>query len=67
MRLDPTPIRRRMLSKNVENAVVSANLVEDSLWVVPLIERGLDLVLPSSQPEPHGSFIGLVAGVTFHC
>ena len=41
-----------MLPKNIEIAVIGANLVEDALRVLPLIEHGVDLVLPSSQQEP---------------
>jgi hypothetical protein len=41
-----------LLPKNIEIAVIGANLVEDALRVVPLIEHGFDLVLPSSQQEP---------------
>jgi hypothetical protein len=63
----PLPVWcRRALSKDIEIAVVGANLVGDALWVVPLIEDGFDLTRPSAQPEPNGTFIGLSARVAFH-
>jgi len=63
----PHAIRRRCpLSKDVDVAVVGANLVGDGLWVVPLIEHSFDLILPFSEPEPNGSFIGLPARGEFH-
>ncbi len=54
------------MSKDVDIAVVGANLVGDALWVVPLLEHTLDLVLPSTKPEPKRVFISLSARVTFH-
>lgn len=63
----PGAIRCRcLLSKDVEIAVVGSNLMKDALWLIPLIEHGFDLILPSAEPEANGSFIGLSARVTFH-
>jgi hypothetical protein len=55
-----------VLPKNVQIAVVGPDLEGNALRVVPLIEHGFDLTLPSAKPEPNGSFIGLAAQVTFH-
>jgi len=54
------------MSVDVDIAVVGANLVGDGLWVVPLIEHSFDLILPFSEPEPNGSFMGLPARGEFH-
>lgn len=63
----PLSVRCRcLLSKDVEIPVIRLNFVEDALGVVPLIEHGLDLVLPFSKPEANGSLIGLSARITFH-
>jgi hypothetical protein len=55
-----------LLSNNIEIPGVGSNLVKDAIWVVPLIEHGLDLILLSFEPEPNRAFIGLSARVTFH-
>ena len=52
------------MSKDVDIAVVGANLVGDALWIVPLLEHTLGLVLPSTKPEPKRVFISLSARVT---
>jgi hypothetical protein len=41
--------------------VVGSNLVEDAIWVGPLIEHGLGLILLSFKPEPNRAFIGVPA------
>jgi len=44
----PRPIRHRcLLPKNIDIAIIGANLIEDALRVVPLIEHGFDLILPA--------------------
>src|SRR5712671_3481662 len=58
--------RRCLLSKNVEIPVVSANLVEDALWVVPLVQHRFNEVLSPFKPEPNWSFVSLSARIAFH-
>ena len=57
---------RRLLSKDVKIPVVGSNLVAAALWVVPLIEHSLDLILSSFKPESNRPFIGFSARVTLH-
>jgi hypothetical protein len=46
--------------------VIRADLVEDALWVVPLIEHRFNLILPFTKPKSNRSFISLSSRVTFH-
>jgi len=63
----PLSVRCRcLLSKDVDIPVIRLDLVEDALWVVPLIEHSLDLVLPFSKPEANGSLIGFSACIALY-
>ena len=50
----------------MEVTVVRLNLVEDVLWIVPLIEYVLDAIKLPVKPEPNRAFIGLSARITLH-
>ena len=57
---------RCLLSKDVEIPVVGANLVEDALWVVPLVEYCFNRILLPFHVEPNRSFVSFSARITFH-
>jgi hypothetical protein len=51
------------LAKNIEITVVGANFVVGALGFVPLIEDGIDDVLPSVQTKAAWPLVRLTAGV----
>jgi len=66
--MKPTPLsigRQYLLSEDIEIPVIRADLVEDALWVVPLIEHRFNLILPFTKPKSNRSFIGLSSRATF--
>jgi hypothetical protein len=51
------------MTENVEVAVVGANLEEDVLWTVPLIDYFLDKVFAMIQSKANWPFVALAARV----
>jgi hypothetical protein len=57
---------KALLSKNMEIPIPGANLIKDTLWVVPSIHHCLNDILSSFGPEPNRSLVCLSAGIAFH-
>src|SRR5229473_112535 len=57
---------RCLLSKDVEIPVVGANLIEDALWAVPLVQHCFNEILSSFEPEPNRSLVSLSTRIALH-
>ena len=53
------------MSKNIEVPVIRADLVEDSLRVIPLVEHRFNSILVPFKPKSDRAFIGPSPGVAF--
>jgi len=63
----PRPIgRRRILSQDIEIAVIRANFVKGIMWSVPLVQDLLDQVFMLRESKTNGPFIRFSAGVAIH-
>jgi len=51
--------------KDVQIAVICADLEVGIVWAVPLIQQLLNEVIAVAEPKTHWSFVRLLAGVAF--
>jgi hypothetical protein len=63
----PDPIGpRSLLSENVEIPVIGADLIKDTVRLIPLVEHVLHGILLSFEPESNRAFVRLSAGIALY-